>query len=199
MSQPATLDLPDADAVAAAPPTRKLLCLVLLVAAKDGASEVRFEPVTPGDEFALEFPPGTVGPTQEAWIAPPREQWNGCRLRYRLGVNLYDMVPGPLPTSAVLREVADLARLGFVHRPVQCFLRWLAALHGARPAPREARLRLLCGGKAIEILASLEAPDHGAGDGTVVLHLLSPGEASQEAADLLAHYCECHLAGETTA
>jgi hypothetical protein len=178
-----TLDLRDAEAVASAPPARKLLCLVLLVAAKDGASEVRFEPVTPGDVLGLEFPPWAVGEPREVWAVPSREQWNGCRLRYRVAGNLYDMIPAPFPVPTLFREVASLARLGFFHRPVRFFRRWWAASRGALPGPREGRLRLLVVGKAVEVRASLSSTT-----GPLVL-LLSPGEASQEAGDLLARYC----------
>jgi hypothetical protein len=101
-------------------------------------------------------------------------------VRYYLGGTWYDMVPAPVPVQALSREVAALTRLGFIHR-------WLAALRGARPRPLESRLRLLVGGKEVEVLACLGAP--------LVLHL-SPGDAGQDAHDLLKGVLELHRAGE---
>jgi hypothetical protein len=181
------LELRHAEAIRALPPARKLLYLVLLLAIKDGASEVRFEPLTPGDVLGPEFPPWNGGESREGWVVPPRSRWHGCRVRYYLGGTWYDMVPVPVPVHALSREVAALTRLGFIHRPVRYIHRWLAALRGARPRPLESRLRLLVGGKEVEVLACLGAP--------LVLHL-SPGDAGQDAHDLLKSVLELHRAGE---
>jgi hypothetical protein len=155
--QPGKFDLRHEETVAALQPVRKLLGFVLLLAVKDGASEVRFEPLTPGD---------VLGP--------------GCRVRYCVGRTWYDMVPAPVPVQALSREVAALSRQGFIHR-------WLAALRGGRPRPLESRLRLLVGGKKIEVLAFLGSP--------LVFHL-SPGDAAQEARGVLERVLELYPAGE---
>ena len=49
MRGPATVDLRDPGAFATATPARQLLYLVLLLAVKDRASEVRFDPALPGE------------------------------------------------------------------------------------------------------------------------------------------------------
>jgi type IV pilus assembly protein PilB len=85
--RPAVVDLSDASAVEAAPDVRKLVYLVLLVALKDEATEVRFE---------------------------PRE--DECGISEVVAGKVYELVPAPLSPARVVNAIKALVGLDFVRR-----------------------------------------------------------------------------------
>src|SRR5260370_38612971 len=129
--KPVTIDLRDAELVpdANVDPVRGLLYLVFLIALKDRASEVYFEPVQPGEVFPLERPPWWKPDGEEqppdSFTVPPSSEWQGCRLTFRAGGIMYDMVPSPFGTVLIASEVAALARFGFPYHPLRPFFHLL--------------------------------------------------------------------------
>jgi hypothetical protein len=166
MSKPVTIDLRRRRDLHTAEPTRKLLYLVLLLAAKDGADEVRFEPVPPG-----------AGPELE----------KGCWLRYRIAGIFHELVPPAIPVSAVRRELARLAGLGPARHPLRWLLRRLARARGHSLPPLEANLRLVLGQKVLAVSAVVEpaGPADQLEMAPLVLSVHAP-EGAAEAGPLLA-------------
>jgi hypothetical protein len=82
MSTIPVIDIANADAVAAQLPVRRLVSLVLLLAVKDRATEVRFEPSVADGEW---------------------------KLRYEIDGRWYDMAPVPLdvPISREIRRLGE--------------------------------------------------------------------------------------------
>jgi type IV pilus assembly protein PilB len=88
MSDTPVITINDHAALLCAAPVRRLVYMVLLLAVKDRATEVQFEP------------------------CPPDGEW---RLRYNIDDNWYEMVPVPLYVP-ISRELHRLAGLGLARR-----------------------------------------------------------------------------------
>jgi type IV pilus assembly protein PilB len=88
MSDTSVIEIDGQAALAGGPPVRRLVYMVLLLAVKDRATEVRFEP------------------------SPPDREW---KLRYHVDRVWYEMVPVPLRVP-ISREVGRLAGLGLARR-----------------------------------------------------------------------------------
>jgi hypothetical protein len=194
LNRPTIIDIRDPGVLDDTMPVRKLIHLVLLVAAKDGASEVRFEPVTPGEVIDLGFPRPPWSEDDTLWTVPAREEWDGCRLRYRVAGVLRDMVPSPCPVQAIRDEVLLLAGVGPAGRWVRGFLARLGRTWCRPATPPECRVRLLIGGKPLEVLASLRVSGPWVGE-AVILYLLEPATVAEEAARVLEAFSERWRAG----
>jgi type IV pilus assembly protein PilB len=136
-------------------PVRKLLYMVLALAVKDRATEVRF---TPGDE--------------------------GCGIAYRVGGVLYDMVPAPAPLVAeITTEWMRLAKLGPMSRPLTHLRRWFARL-GEDPItpPLEGDIRVVVNAYPVEGRVIIHSPDR---FGRVTVRLLGREDPAASAARLL--------------
>jgi hypothetical protein len=88
MSAASVIKIDSPAALAEGAPARRLVYMVLLLAVKDRAAEVQFEP------------------------SPPDREW---KLRYKVGGAWYEMAPVPLQ-APISQEVRRLAGLGLLRR-----------------------------------------------------------------------------------
>ena len=175
-------------AACAAPPPLRLLSMVLLLAVKDRATEVGFEPLVPGEVIDLQPAPWFREATREKWTVPRRQEWAGCRLRYGVDGARYDLVPAPFPASAIAVEVAALLGPDVGRRALLHFLCRLARGRRDRPGRLSGRFRVLIGDKTREVVATIQPAALAAsqpGDMEVLLQLPEPGPGAEEAGAFL--------------
>jgi hypothetical protein len=127
-------------------PERRLMTLVLLLALKDRASAVDFEP-GPFDSRQSEAFVGQVG----------------LKLFYVVNDERLELVPPPAEYKEILtREILHLAGLGTWRRRVADIFRRLAdAVDGQIPMPHQGHARLKCGEFQVDVEVLEYRTDHG--------------------------------------
>ncbi len=161
MGRPVPINLSSAEAISAGSAYRKFVSLVLLLALRDGAGQVRFEPER-----------GTCKPT--------------CR-----GPGWHrDLIPAPILTFRVVCEVMAWARLGILYHPWAVLRRHLAWRRGTGVPPLEGRVRLLLGGVSVDGSVSVEYLNNGEpiDHSALCFHIPGPTPASERAGAVLEEY-----------
>jgi type IV pilus assembly protein PilB len=127
MRQTSVIDLNNRETIARALSVRRLVYLVLLLAIRDRATDVEFEP------------------------SPPDGLW---KIRYRVDGVWYEMVPVPLHVP-VSQEIQRLAGMHFGRHPLT-YLGQVVTTIAGRVMCRAGYIRLHVGGQAIDIAVTIQ-------------------------------------------
>ncbi len=154
------IDLVDIDSIPETPSHRKVLLLVLLLALKDRATEVHFEP----------------------WRSEDAEgDASGLRMSYGVAGQLHELVPPPACCAGPLyRDLKDVAGLNVPRRRFADLLRRLAGWIDGQPRPPrrgEFRLNLGDGHADVEVMVYDSEPGE-----RYFMRLTATSEVASEAA-----------------